>query len=233
MKCKLFLLAVALSALVCVQASANINLEPWKTANPTWEDQLLATWTTFPGVADVAPDTIELQRWPLPELRSPSASFYVEADPPLYPTTSGPYTVPEGDGAIFASPVMRIELAIPNIEKPLPWQKIVQVEVVYSTNCVDPLDGYMKSALTAGGFVYDDPDVVLDDLTTPGKIDLTLTWELPDQRFDWESVSIWLHDSGVTVYSIDVGTVCVPVPGAVLLGFLGLSAAGLKLRKRA
>ncbi len=42
-------------------------------------------------------------------------------------------------------------------------------------------------------------------------------------------MSLWGLDGSVAQDML----VCVPVPGAVLLGFLGLSAAGLKLRKRA
>jgi hypothetical protein len=224
----MFLLAVAVSALVCAQASANINLDPWKTAYPNdWAYELQATWELGgAGLTNIAPDTYTLDRWPLPELRAPSASIYVEDDPytPAVDPLVGPLAL---GGTVYASPVMRIDLAIPDIVDPDLW-KVVQVELVYQTQ-VTPVSGYMYSTLTAGGVVYAPDDVV--ETTTAGWTDLTLTWELPNQLFDWEFVSVWLHDSGVTLDSIEVGTVCVPIPGAVLLGFLGLSAAGLKLRK--
>ncbi|HNU30593.1 MAG TPA: hypothetical protein PKN00_15460 [Sedimentisphaerales bacterium] len=241
MKCKLFLLAVALSALVCVQARADITIEPADGAY--WTYQYWGFDTSGSNVG-ITPDPLTVV-----SPGAPTASVYewdddTDGDGVAEPQAAwgGPYQptwydtkaqLPGRQGLFFASPVMEIELYIPNtIDTDL--TKIVQVEMQYHYEYTD--GGYMSAELAvedAGGTVHvytpvDDSEVAVGN----GWYDLTLTFVLP-QDWDEETISVWVHDSGVYLDFVEVATVCVPVPGAVLLGFLGLSAAGLKLRKRA
>ncbi len=48
--------------------------------------------------------------------------------------------------------------------------------------------------------------------------------------FSLQEVAV-IHHEGAGATSFDASSVVVPVPGAILLGFLGLGVAGLKLRK--
>jgi len=128
---------------------------------------------------------------------------------------------------------MRIELDVPNVAADL-W-KIVQVELEYHVQ-TGPDSGYDRSELTPYGPVTPSysPVAWTEELveTTAGGAwyDLTLEFQLP-QLWDGELISIWVNDSGVYLDNIEVASVCVPVPAAVLLGMLGLGVAGMKLRK--
>jgi len=59
-------------------------------------------------------------------------------------------------------------------------------------------------------------------------------WTDHEYVLAWEDLYATVSDKDYTDMVLMIESVIpVPVPGAVLLGFLGLSAAGLKLRKRA
>ena len=219
MKLRTILLAVLSSALICVQATADITI-PWDT-NPygTYAEWTLTEAPT--DFTDIAPDGGWKNPW-----GEPSAGLFVEGD-----LASGP-TWNVG-GTVFATPIMRIELEIDNAPG-IDLTKVVQVELQYHVQ-TGPESGYMNSFLVPWGTTNEytpvryTEDWVMD--TAEGAwYDLTLEFSFP-QLYDGESISIWLHDSGVTLDSIEVATVCVPVPAAVLIGMLGLGVAGLKLRK--
>lgn len=128
-------------------------------------------------------------------------------------------------GVLGASPVMGIELFIPNSEL-AGYTKIVQVEMEY--RYLYPGGGYITSWLEAPGQSLA-PVWWKEVALTDGWYDLTLEFRLPQP--DWEEVFVLLHDSGVYLDFVEVATVCVPVPGAVLLGMFGLSFVGVKLRR--
>ncbi len=88
------------------------------------------------------------------------------------------------------------------------------------------------------GNLYDMYHVMYSTNVTTGWMDVSTYWNLPQPagslspnariKFQWDRADDRLYNSG-----IDDVAVFVPVPGAVLLGMLGLSVAGLKLRKSA
>ena len=218
MKCKTILLTVLVSALVCAQATANITI-PWETN----QYGTYAVWTLTDeptNFTNIAPD------WYRNPTDVPSAGLFAEGDTPDNWHT-GPRVVTPG--TVYASPIMRVDLQVPNTIGPPDWDKIVQVELRYHTEVTKPGAGYMTSLVTPWGASAIGPEDV-QEVTTGYWTDLTLQFSFP-QAYRGESISIWVHDSGVTLDNIEVATMCVPVPGAVLLGFLGLGAAGLKLRR--
>lgn len=118
-----------------------------------------------------------------------------------------------------------IDLHIPNVIKPEPWYKIIQVEVVYHVEeWVQNQHGYInrdalgyKSYVTAGNDTYyasdtDVTDIALDD----GWRDVTIEWRIP-QIYDIETIRLYFVDTGVAIDSIEVATVCVPEPATLLL----------------
>ena len=89
------------------------------------------------------------------------------------------------------------------------------------------------------GNLYDMNHVMWSTNETTGWIDVMTSWALPNPvgsispnarlRFGWDRADDRLYNSGID----DITVQAVPVPGAVLLGMLGLSVVGVKLRKRA
>lgn len=237
MKCKVLLLAVVVSALACTQAAANITIEPddgfyytrqtWTfdtgpaAGNPLYPD--------YPNFANMVPDVVSNPYGePVAAVAELTEGRQYQDEPVWYDTKF------DRDGVLFASPVMGIHLNVPNWPD-LELTKIVQVELQYHYLCETADAGYMGSILRAGSESYWDPapdeyEVLDGEGVGTDWYDLTLEFVLP-QDYNGETITIWLHDSGVALDFVDVATVCVPIPGAVLLGFLGLSAAGLKLRK--
>jgi hypothetical protein len=152
-------LAVAVSALVCAQATANITIEA--SDGYYWTDAVWTLDTAPTDFTDIAPDS-----W-TNGAGEPSAGVYVEGLPAIGPLVAT-------SGTVYASPVMRVDLDVPNIIDDR-YEKIVQVELVYWTqNTVG--SGYMDSVVELGGGLEIDPDwyiedVTIDDQGTPSTAD--------------------------------------------------------------
>lgn len=88
------------------------------------------------------------------------------------------------------------------------------------------------------GNIYDMYKVVYTTNETTGWMSVVTAWSLPEPigslspnvriKFQWDRSDDRLYNSGID----NVWVQAVPVPGAVLLGVLGLGAAGMKLRRR-
>ena len=91
----------------------------------------------------------------------------------------------------------------------------------------DPLDSSAVWAVSSSSFTK-----VVSDLLTGPSFSQTVYGVTPplDNPFSLTEV-VELTHPGAGGSSFDAESTVVPVPGAILLGFLGLGAAGLKLRR--
>jgi hypothetical protein len=228
---KTVLLASLVMALLCVAATADISIQPGDGVNYTHQ-----TW--YFGTAPINYNNIlaDVDDNPFGQpvaqvTESGSADTLVEW------RAAGPGT--GHTGVLYASPQMNIALTIPNtINEGL--TKIVEVELEYFTR--NTLNGGFAGArimgVPGGAWIGpEQPGVPVKTLFVADAVygdgwwyDLTLLFEIP-QIYTSDLIEISLLDSGVWLDSVEVATVCVPVPGAVLLGFFGLSYAGMKLRR--
>jgi hypothetical protein len=134
-------------------------------------------------------------------------------------------------GLIFGKDAT-LDLEIPNVIEPPPWEKIIQVEVTYHINTYEKgVHGYIDAAsyVAAGGERYQSFNVNDEDLGG-GWRDVTITFSGIPQIFPVELIRLFFVDSGVAIDKIEVGTVCVPEPATLLL--LGGAAFVGWLRRR-
>jgi len=102
---------------------------------------------------------------------------------------------------------------VPGID--VPTFRGVLAEVVFVDDPGEPLKD--------GNFDGDDLTFVPMDFSTPQP------WE--GMLIDLTASKLWFSSSWTDKLGGSVDAVVVPLPGAVLLGFLGLAAAGIKLRR--
>jgi hypothetical protein len=230
MRCKQILLVLFASALISVPAAAEITI-PW--THPGWYGtHQMWSFDTEPGdFTAIAPEVDDNPNGaPVASVISTSTSTLWPDWFPAGPANPGD---PGHSGVIYVTPEMRLDLLIPNA--PADLTKFVQVEILYHAQTAVG-SGYEYSWLDPdNGPPVGPVEVVEDFVQQTGEgwwRDLTLEFQFPQsQALTAELISVWLHDSGVYLDSVEVATICVPVPAALLLGLLGLGGAGLKLRK--
>jgi len=112
----------------------------------------------------------------------------------------------------------------------------------FGVGAAAPMDALFRAMVHADedgtGNLYDMYKVVYSANQTTGWMDVVTYWNLPKPigslspntriKFQWDRADDRLYSSGID----DVVVRAVPVPGAALLAILGLSAAGVKLRRR-
>jgi hypothetical protein len=241
MQSKTILLAVLVFALACVQARADFaQYGTFSVIDGQGPNGTYQTWDAFNGPDNLFTDPTPFVNDPLLDipadvatLDSPTADVYAEHGVGDTGPIQGVYLYPIGQ--LYASPQMRIELDIPNLINPN-LTKIVQATLTYQTQRLVGsgfVDAWLvpiaNSANHFNQSIQYDPVAGVES-TANNWTTLKLEWQYP-QLYPAEEITILLHDSGVTLDRVTVETQCVPLPGAVLLGMLGLAAAGRKLRQ--
>lgn len=146
------------------------------------------------------------------------------------------WTVDVHYGVLYGHEV-GLDVYVPNVYNP-DLTKVLQLEVGYlghftGSNIVsyDGQGQIMDAAVAELDFTLTDADGTPVDDSYIGWKDMTITWSISPQP---EGELIWLNfiNSGVYIDHIEVATICIPAPGAIVLGSIGVGLVGWLRRRR-
>ena len=202
---------VLISTLVGLIAAPALAGPTWTIGDPGTTHQ---EWT-FDDDDNPAPPEVDQNPYgDFPELRVDFSGNHIRWEP----------TYNSHEGVWYGDPIS-IELTIPNAEVRNPY-KDIWVQVIFKGNPW-PYEVITEPA-------YDSLTVLGDSIT--GSYWGWKTWDLGLRLVpnpDSEVIRLKFDGSGAYVDKIVVDTICIPAPGAVLLGSIGVGLVGWLRRRHA
>ena len=217
MKTKRMLLGLIVCAFIAAPAFAQPTEVWWGREGPgtTWQE-----WTFDDADNPAAPEAS------YNPYGDPTATMSTTGDPSVFGWTNGPFYDRSG---VWGGDPLNVELFIPNAAAPNPWKEI-WLEMDFRAGQITDLS--VTPVPMAGSIVEELDYYVIEDPLGDGWDTLIAGWRIypnPDSEF----ICISLIGTGGYVDFVGVDTICIPAPGAILLGSIGVGLVGWLRRRRA